>query len=150
MDKFVRNFIIASIFYLGISSILGIAMLHRSGLLSLKFVHSHLNILWCGVSHPAEVCRKNDQISQTGRTAVLDIKYQSHRHAALLYPECAKPDANFCLVHDTFWGNPGLFDRFILLQYAGYASAGIASATALMPRLCQGLQLFEVPDNNLP
>ena len=45
MDRFVRNFIIASIIYLGLSSILGIAMLHRPGLLSLKFVHSHLNML---------------------------------------------------------------------------------------------------------
>jgi cbb3-type cytochrome oxidase subunit 1 len=45
MDRFVRNFIIASIFYLGISSILGIAMLNQTRLLSLKFVHSHLNML---------------------------------------------------------------------------------------------------------
>ncbi|NJD57439.1 MAG: hypothetical protein FIA94_13695 [Nitrospirae bacterium] len=45
MDRFVRNFIIASIIYLGISSLLGIAMLHQTRLLSLKFVHSHLNML---------------------------------------------------------------------------------------------------------
>ena len=45
MDRFVRNFIIASIIYLGLSSILGIVMLHHPGFLSLKFVHSHLNML---------------------------------------------------------------------------------------------------------
>lgn len=45
MDKFVRNFIVASISYLGLSSILGIAMLWEQSLLSLKFVHSHLNML---------------------------------------------------------------------------------------------------------
>jgi cbb3-type cytochrome oxidase subunit 1 len=45
MDRFVRNFIIASIIYLGISTILGIVMLHHPQYLSLKFVHSHLNML---------------------------------------------------------------------------------------------------------
>ncbi|MBI5639295.1 MAG: hypothetical protein HZA17_02610 [Nitrospirae bacterium] len=45
MDRFVKNFIIASIVYLALSSILGIAMLHSPQLLSLKFVHSHLNML---------------------------------------------------------------------------------------------------------
>ena len=45
MDRFVRNFIIASIIYLGISTILGIVMLQNPGFLSLKFVHSHLNML---------------------------------------------------------------------------------------------------------
>jgi cbb3-type cytochrome oxidase subunit 1 len=45
MDKFVRNFIIVSIVYLGVSSILGIAMLWNQSLMSLKFVHSHLNML---------------------------------------------------------------------------------------------------------
>jgi len=45
MDRFVRNFIIASIVYLGVSSILGIAMLWNQSLMSLKFVHSHLNML---------------------------------------------------------------------------------------------------------
>lgn len=45
MDRFVRNFIIVSIVYLGISSLLGIAMLWEQSLLSLKFVHSHLNLL---------------------------------------------------------------------------------------------------------
>jgi len=45
MDRFVRNFIIISIFYLGISSILGVWMLWDQSLLSLKFVHSHLNML---------------------------------------------------------------------------------------------------------
>ena len=45
MDKFLKNFIIMSIFYLILSSVLGIAMLHHPQLLSLKFVHSHLNML---------------------------------------------------------------------------------------------------------
>ncbi|MBI5101710.1 MAG: hypothetical protein HZB33_07760 [Nitrospirae bacterium] len=45
MDRFVRNFIIISIVYLGISSILGIAMLADPSLMALKFVHSHLNLL---------------------------------------------------------------------------------------------------------
>ena len=45
MDRFVRNFIIVSIIYLGISSILGICMLWNQSLMSLKFVHSHLNML---------------------------------------------------------------------------------------------------------
>jgi len=45
MDRFVRNFIIVSIVYLGVSSILGIAMLWDQSLISLKFVHSHLNML---------------------------------------------------------------------------------------------------------
>jgi cbb3-type cytochrome oxidase subunit 1 len=45
MDKFVKNFIIMSIVYLAISTIIGIVMLHHPQLLSLKFVHSHLNML---------------------------------------------------------------------------------------------------------
>lgn len=45
MDKFVRNFIIVSIVYLGISSVLGVGMLSNPSLMSLKFVHSHLNML---------------------------------------------------------------------------------------------------------
>ncbi len=45
MDRFVRNFIIISIFYLGVSSVLGVCMLANPSLLSLKFVHSHLNLL---------------------------------------------------------------------------------------------------------
>jgi cbb3-type cytochrome oxidase subunit 1 len=45
MDRFVRNFIIVSIFYLGISSVLGVCMLWDQSLMSLKFVHSHLNML---------------------------------------------------------------------------------------------------------
>jgi cbb3-type cytochrome oxidase subunit 1 len=45
MDRFVRNFIIVSIIYLGLSSILGICMLWNQSLMSLKFVHSHLNML---------------------------------------------------------------------------------------------------------
>lgn len=45
MDRFVKNFIIVSIIYLGISSILGLCMLWDQSLMSLKFVHSHLNML---------------------------------------------------------------------------------------------------------
>ena len=45
MDRFVRNFITVSIVYLGISSLLGVFMLGEQSLMSLKFVHSHLNML---------------------------------------------------------------------------------------------------------
>jgi cbb3-type cytochrome oxidase subunit 1 len=45
MDRFVKNFIIVSIIYLGVSSILGVCMLWDQSLISLKFVHSHLNLL---------------------------------------------------------------------------------------------------------
>lgn len=45
MDRFVKNFIIISIVYLGISSVVGILMLWNQSLMTLKFVHSHLNML---------------------------------------------------------------------------------------------------------
>lgn len=45
MDRFVRNFIIISIVYLGASAVLGVCMLRDPSLMSLKFVHSHLNML---------------------------------------------------------------------------------------------------------
>jgi cbb3-type cytochrome oxidase subunit 1 len=46
MDRFVRNFIVASIIYFGLASVLGIMMLwDNSSLITLKFVHSHLNML---------------------------------------------------------------------------------------------------------
>ena len=45
MDRFVKNFIVVSIVYLGMSSILGVCMLANQSLMSLKFVHSHLNML---------------------------------------------------------------------------------------------------------
>jgi cbb3-type cytochrome oxidase subunit 1 len=45
MDRFVKGFIVMSIVYLGISTILGLLMLGNQGLLTLKFVHSHLNML---------------------------------------------------------------------------------------------------------
>lgn len=45
MDRFVRNFIIMSIAYLGIASLLGVGMLWGQSMLSLKFIHSHLNLL---------------------------------------------------------------------------------------------------------
>jgi cbb3-type cytochrome oxidase subunit 1 len=45
MDRFVKNFIVISIVYFTASSILGVCMLWKQSLLSLKFVHSHLNLL---------------------------------------------------------------------------------------------------------
>jgi len=45
MDRFVKNFIVMSIIYLFVASVLGIAMLEHPSLLALKFVHSHLNML---------------------------------------------------------------------------------------------------------
>ncbi len=45
MDRFAKNFIGASIVYLFLSTVLGILMLYNPGLLRLKFVHSHLNML---------------------------------------------------------------------------------------------------------
>ncbi len=45
MDRFVKGFIVMSIVYLGISTVLGILMLANQDLLALKFVHSHLNML---------------------------------------------------------------------------------------------------------
>ena len=45
MDRFVKNFIIMSIIYLAIASLLGIAILHHPDLMRFKFVHSHLNML---------------------------------------------------------------------------------------------------------
>ncbi len=45
MDRFARWFVIMSIVYLGISSLLGIVMLSSRQALALKFVHSHLMLL---------------------------------------------------------------------------------------------------------
>jgi len=45
MDRFVKNFIGMSIIYLFIASLFGIVMLAHPSLLSLRFVHSHLNML---------------------------------------------------------------------------------------------------------
>lgn len=45
MDKFVKGFIVMSIVYLGISTVLGIVMLSDRNVSALKFVHSHLNML---------------------------------------------------------------------------------------------------------
>ena len=45
MDKFAKGFVIMSIIYLGLATVLGIAMLWHQELLSIKFVHSHLNML---------------------------------------------------------------------------------------------------------
>jgi cbb3-type cytochrome oxidase subunit 1 len=45
MDRFVKGFIVMSVVYLGISSVLGIAMLGSQSMMALKFVHSHLNML---------------------------------------------------------------------------------------------------------
>lgn len=45
MDRFVKGFIVMSIIYLAISTVLGILMLADQDLLALKFVHTHLNLL---------------------------------------------------------------------------------------------------------
>jgi cbb3-type cytochrome oxidase subunit 1 len=45
MDRFVRNFIIMSIVYLGVASIIGLLMLGHPALMYMKFIHSHLNML---------------------------------------------------------------------------------------------------------
>lgn len=45
MDRFARNFIIMSIVYLAVASILGLLMLGHPSMLYMKFVHSHLNML---------------------------------------------------------------------------------------------------------
>jgi len=45
MDRFARWFVIMSIVYLGVASVLGIVMLAGAGAISLKFVHSHLMLL---------------------------------------------------------------------------------------------------------
>ncbi len=45
MDRFVKGFIVMSILYLGLSTVLGVFMLGNQNLLALKFVHSHLNML---------------------------------------------------------------------------------------------------------
>lgn len=45
MDRFVKNFIIMSIVYLALASILGLLMLGHPSLMYMKFIHSHLNML---------------------------------------------------------------------------------------------------------
>lgn len=45
MDRFAKGFVVMSIVYLGISTIMGIVMLGHQNLLAIKFVHSHLNML---------------------------------------------------------------------------------------------------------
>ncbi len=45
MDRYVKNFIIMSIIYLTLASLLGVAMIAHPNLLTLKFVHSHLMVL---------------------------------------------------------------------------------------------------------
>lgn len=45
MDRFVKGFIVMSIVYLGISTVLGLVMLGAQNMPALKFVHSHLNML---------------------------------------------------------------------------------------------------------
>ena len=45
MDKFVKGFIVMSIVYLGISTVLGLIMLGNPNMMAIKFVHSHLNML---------------------------------------------------------------------------------------------------------
>ncbi|GBD99527.1 cytochrome C and Quinol oxidase polypeptide I [bacterium BMS3Abin07] len=45
MDRFVKNFIVMSILYLTVSSVLGIIMIGNEKLVTLRFVHSHLMLL---------------------------------------------------------------------------------------------------------
>jgi cbb3-type cytochrome oxidase subunit 1 len=45
MDRFARWFILMSIIYLVAASLIGIVMLHSEKAVTLKFVHSHLNLL---------------------------------------------------------------------------------------------------------
>jgi len=45
MDRFVKSFILMSIVYLAIATVLGIFMLGNPSLMPLKFVHSHLMLL---------------------------------------------------------------------------------------------------------
>jgi len=45
MERFVRNFIVMSIVYLALASLIGIIMLASPSHLYLRFVHSHLNML---------------------------------------------------------------------------------------------------------
>ncbi|MCI0469148.1 MAG: hypothetical protein L0Y62_03675 [Nitrospirae bacterium] len=45
MERFVKNFIVMSIVYLGLSSLIGVLMLANPAHLTLKFAHSHLNML---------------------------------------------------------------------------------------------------------
>lgn len=45
MDRFVKNFIIASIVYLAVASVVGILMLINTNMLVLKFVHSHFMLI---------------------------------------------------------------------------------------------------------
>ena len=45
MDKFVKGFIVMSIVYLGVAAVLGVVMLADQNAMSLKFAHSHLNML---------------------------------------------------------------------------------------------------------
>lgn len=45
MDKFVKGFIVMSIVYLGAASVMGVVMLANQHVTTLKFAHSHLNML---------------------------------------------------------------------------------------------------------
>lgn len=45
MDKYVKNFIIVSIFYLAVASLFGILMIAVPDLLTLKFLHSHFMLI---------------------------------------------------------------------------------------------------------
>ncbi len=45
MERFVKRFIIISIVYLGISSMIGVLMLNNYQFITLKFIHSHLMLL---------------------------------------------------------------------------------------------------------
>ncbi|GBE01309.1 cytochrome C and Quinol oxidase polypeptide I [bacterium BMS3Bbin06] len=45
MDRYVKAFIVISIVYLGLASVLGVFMIMNQNLLGLKFVHTHLMLI---------------------------------------------------------------------------------------------------------
>ncbi len=45
MDRFVKNFILMSLVYLAVASVLGILMIADPALTTLKFIHSHFMLL---------------------------------------------------------------------------------------------------------
>jgi cytochrome c oxidase cbb3-type subunit 1 len=45
MDRFVKNFIVVSIIYLAVASVIGVLMAMDTKFISLKFIHSHFMLL---------------------------------------------------------------------------------------------------------
>ena len=102
MDRFVRNFIIVSIVYLGISSILGVCMLANQSLdvteiRTFASEHARLGLdddLRGWLSCPAEVLRQAAEISKDGGTAVLGSQHRVDRDAGFLYSEYLYADSD--------------------------------------------------------